>query len=147
MTITNFTPVPALIGGMLIGLSALIVLRMNGKVAGISGIVGRLFQRVPGDTAWRVWFLVGLIGGGAAVFAGVPRFAAFQLEAGTGTLLVAGFLVGLGTRVGGGCTSGHGVCGTSRGSLRSIVATLTFMATGFATVYVTHHLLSGGAAS
>ena len=149
MTIVNFTPVPALLGGVLIGLSAVLVLYLNGRIAGISGIVARVFRRIPGDTAWRVVFLLGMVGGGAATFAafaggGVP--IGFDQRNGWGVLLAAGFLVGLGTRLGGGCTSGHGVCGLARGSLQSLVAVLTFMAAGIATVYVVRHVLDAGGA-
>jgi hypothetical protein len=138
----HFTPVPALAGGVLIGLGAVLVLFLNGKVAGISGIVARLFTGVAGDTAWRVAFLAGMLAGGAATFAASAQFAAFELRAGWARILAAGFLVGLGTRLGGGCTSGHGVCGMARGSPRSIAATLAFMAAGFVTVYVMHHVPS-----
>lgn len=142
MNIVDFTPVPAAIGGALIGLSAALVLLLNGKIAGISGIVARPFLGVAGDTGWRIVFLAGMVGGGALTFALLPETAAFTLAAGWVPLLVAGFLVGFGTRLGGGCTSGHGVCGLSAGSVRSLVATLTFMAAGFATVYVVRHLLT-----
>jgi hypothetical protein len=144
--IVNFTPGPAFLGGALIGLSAVVVLLLNGKVAGISGIYGRLFSPTTADRPWRAWFVVGLLAGGALATGVRPELDAFQLEAGLPQLLAAGFLVGLGTRLGGGCTSGHGVCGASRGSKRSITATIVFMVAGFATVYVTHHLLGGGAA-
>jgi uncharacterized membrane protein YedE/YeeE len=146
MEIVNFTPLPALVGGVLIGLGAVLVLLMNGKIAGISGMLARPFLGVEGDTAWRLVFLVGLVVGGALTFALIPSSAEFQLDAGWSTVLVAGFLVGLGTRVGGGCTSGHGVCGLSSGSVRSLVATLAFMAAGFVTVYVVRHVLGGGGA-
>lgn len=126
-------------GGMLAGLSALILMLFNGRVAGISGILaGVLQQRAP----WRVLFLLGL-GAGAWLaltldWASMPAFTSLP---GWPVVLLAGLLVGIGTRVGNGCTSGHGICGMGRLSLRSIVATLTFMAAGFITVFVTHHLL------
>ncbi len=147
MSIVNFTPIPALIGGILIGLAATLVLLLNGKLAGISGIVARVVRPVPGDTAWRAVFLLGMVAGGALTFAVWPSTSAFGLDASWSRILIGGLLVGIGTRVGGGCTSGHGVCGISLGSRRSIVATLTFMATGFATVYVLRHVLAGGMSS
>ncbi|MFL9627910.1 YeeE/YedE family protein [Aeromonas jandaei] len=126
-------------GGMLAGLSALILMLFNGRVAGISGIlVGALQRKAP----WRVLFLLGL-GAGAwlALTLGWASMPAFTTLPGWPVVLLAGLLVGIGTRVGNGCTSGHGICGMGRLSLRSIVATLTFMAAGFITVFVTHHLL------
>ncbi|WP_421244600.1 YeeE/YedE family protein [Aeromonas sp. 601019] len=126
-------------GGMLAGLSALILMLFNGRVAGISGILaGALQQRTP----WRVLFLLGL-GAGAwlALTLGWSTMPAFTTLPGWPVVLLAGLLVGIGTRLGNGCTSGHGICGMGRLSLRSIVATLTFMAAGFITVFVTHHLL------
>jgi uncharacterized membrane protein YedE/YeeE len=138
---THFTPYTALGGGLLIGLSALLLLYLNGRIAGISGIVNGALARKKGDTAWRVAFALGMLAGGAAFWwltphAFVPR-QGFPLP----LLLVAGFLVGFGTRLGSGCTSGHGVCGLGRRSLRSLVATITFVACGMVTVYVARHLL------
>ena len=146
MNIVDFTPVSAFVGGCLIGAGALLILLLNGKIAGISGMVARLFRRAPGDTGWRIVFLVGMIAGGTATFVLYPPAATFRLHVGWPILLIAGFLVGLGTRVGEGCTSGHGVCGVSRGSLRSMAATGTFMAAGFVTVYFVRHVFEGGAA-
>jgi uncharacterized membrane protein YedE/YeeE len=126
-------------GGMLAGLSALILMLFNGRVAGISGILaGALQQRAR----WQVLFLLGL-GAGAwlALTLGWATMPAFTTLPGWPVVLLAGLLVGIGTRLGNGCTSGHGICGMGRLSLRSIVATLTFMAAGFITVFVTHHLL------
>lgn len=126
-------------GGILAGLSALILMLFNGRVAGISGILaGALQHRAP----WRVLFLLGL-GAGAwlALTLGWATMPAFTTLPGWPVVLLAGLLVGVGTRLGNGCTSGHGICGMGRLSLRSIVATLTFMAAGFITVFVTHHLL------
>jgi uncharacterized membrane protein YedE/YeeE len=126
-------------GGMLAGLSALILMLFNGRVAGISGILaGALQQRAR----WQVLFLLGL-GAGAwlALTLGWASMPAFTTLPGWPVVLLAGLLVGIGTRLGNGCTSGHGICGMGRLSLRSIVATLTFMAVGFITVFVTHHLL------
>ena len=135
-----FTPAPALAGGLLIGLAAAVLIRFAGRIAGISGIVGGLLRPVAGDRAWRLAFLVGLLAAPWVymLFAGS---LVLRIDAGWGTLLAAGLLVGIGTRYGAGCTSGHGVCGLSRLSLRSAVATTVFMAAGFATVYVLRHLL------
>lgn len=144
MHVTDFTPIPALAGGALIGLSAALVLLWNGRIAGISGVLARSLLVVPGDTAWRVLFLVGLVAGAAASFALLPSTVAFASGAGTVQLVAAGLLVGFGTRLGGGCTSGHGVCGVGRGSVRSIAATVIFMAAGFATVYILRHALGAG---
>jgi uncharacterized membrane protein YedE/YeeE len=132
----DFTPVPALLGGVLIGLSASLLLLWNGRVAGISGIAGGLFDGPPGDAWWRVSFLGGLAAGTAVMTRVLPQAFVPTLSQSGVTLLAAGLLVGYGTRLANGCTSGHGVCGISRGSLRSIAATATFMAVGAATVAV-----------
>jgi uncharacterized membrane protein YedE/YeeE len=138
---THFTPWPALAGGLLIGLAAAAFVLVNGRIAGISGIVGGLLRPVPGDVAWRIAFVAGLVAAplAYALFAPLP---AVRIDAGTGTLLTAGLLVGLGTRYGAGCTSGHGVCGLARLSPRSLVATVSFMAAGFVTVFLLRHLLA-----
>ena len=138
----TFTPYAALAGGALIGLAAAMLVLLNGRIAGISGILGALLRPSAGGVGWRLAFLAGLVGAPLlyALAASVPRP---QIDAGWGTLVVAGLLVGLGTRYGAGCTSGHGVCGLSRLSPRSLVATLAFMGAGFATVYVVRHLLNG----
>jgi len=138
--LANFTPWASLAGGALIGLAAAIFLLFNGRIAGISGILGGLLKWPKGDIAWRSAFLLGLIGAPAAygLFAPLP---AVQVEAGTVTLLAAGLLVGIGTRYGSGCTSGHGVCGLSRRSSRSLVATAAFMTAGFVTVFIVRHLI------
>ena len=135
-----FTPGSALIGGMLIGIAAAMFLLLNGRVAGISGILGGLLKPTSGDIGWRVTFVAGLIAAPLAysLFAVLPRL---QIDASYGALVLAGLLVGVGTRYGSGCTSGHGVCGLSRLSMRSLVATLMFMGAGFATVFVVRHLL------
>ncbi len=135
-----FTPWHALAGGMLIGLAAALLLLLNGRIAGISGIVGGLLKPARGDIAWRVAFVAGLIGAPLvyALFAALP---AMQVDASYGTLVAAGLLVGVGTRYGSGCTSGHGVCGLSRLSLRSLAATAAFMGAGFATVFLVRHVL------
>ncbi len=140
----HFTPVPALVGGILVGLSTSMLLVLNGKIAGISGIVGGLFRPAPGDTAWRATFVAGLFLGGLVLRWVYP--AAFgESVAPLGTVALAGGLVGIGTRLGNGCTSGHGVCGNARLSARSMVATVTFIATGALSVFVARQLLGGAA--
>ena len=137
----SFTPVSALAGGALIGASAAVLLLLNGRIAGISGIVGGLLQPSRGEVAWRVAFLAGLVAAPLA-YAGVGgALPPVTLDAPFGVLALAGVLVGFGTRLGAGCTSGHGVCGIGRGSRRSLAATGVFMATAVATVFVTRHLL------
>lgn len=130
----------ALTGGVLIGLAATLLLWLNGRIAGISGIVGGVVMPHRGDTAWRVAFLLGLIGAGASWLALVP--GAFVPREGfpPGALVVAGLLVGFGTRMGHGCTSGHGVCGLGRLSPRSLAAVVTFMFTALITTFVVRHL-------
>lgn len=137
-----FTPWSALAGGALIGLATVLLLLLNGRIAGISGIVGGLFDRAAGETGWRLTFTLGLLAG-PALWAAFHTLPPIRIEADYPLLVVAGLLVGLGTRYASGCTSGHGVCGLSRLSPRSLVATLMFMGAGFATVYVTRHLLGG----
>lgn len=142
MTIVNFTPWTALGGGLLIGLSAAIMLLLAGRIAGISGILAGLLPPVPGDATWRVWFLGGLILGSAVWrFAGGAAADAIVFEATYPAIIVGGLLTGVGTRVSGGCTSGHGVCGIGRFSPRSMAATCIFMATGAITVYVSRHVV------
>lgn len=137
----NFTPVSGLIGGMLIGASAALFLMLNGRIAGISGILGGALEQGSADGAWRYAFLAGLVAVPAAWAAFVP--VTVVIEASAPLLIAAGLLVGFGTRLGSGCTSGHGVCGISRLSVRSIVATATFMAFGFLTVFVMRHAIGG----
>ena len=139
MQIVDFTPLPALLGGLAIGVATAWALWLSGKIAGISGVFGRIFRAVPGDTAWRVWFLLGMGAGGGAGFALVPFAARYEPAVRLPGMLLAGLFVGFGTRLGGGCTSGHGVCGVARGSRRSVVATLTFLLTGVATVWLLRH--------
>lgn len=136
---TEFTPISALIGGGLIGLAALFLMALNGRIAGISGIVGGLLHNRPSDRVWRWLFLLGLVAG--VILHDIFRPESFALrESFPPVLLVAaGLLVGIGTRMGSGCTSGHGVCGLSRLSMRSFAATLTFMATAAVTVAVVRH--------
>ncbi len=137
---TNFTPWSSLAGGLLIGLAAAMFLLFNGRIAGISGVVGGLLRPGRGDVAWRVAFVVGMVVA-PLVFGLISPLPDVQVDAGTITLIAAGLLVGAGTRYGSGCTSGHGVCGISRLSPRSFVATAAFMLAGFVTVYVVRHLL------
>lgn len=139
----NFTPVSALLGGVLIGLSATLLLLFNGRIAGVSGILSGIFVQPAGDRLWRLMFVLGMVGSGLIyqlLSGGVfVEYAAVSLP-----LLVAGaFLVGFGTRMGGGCTSGHGVCGIGRVSPRSVVATFVFMGFGFVTVFLLRHVLEG----
>jgi uncharacterized membrane protein YedE/YeeE len=137
---TEFTPISALIGGALIGIAAVILMAANGRIAGISGIVGGLVGPGVGDRAWRAAFIAGLIAAPLAFMAlGSP--IEIEIPAGTGVLIVAGLLVGIGTQLGSGCTSGHGVCGISRLSTRAITATITFMASGAAVVYAVRHVV------
>ena len=136
-----FTPWSALAGGVLIGIAAAMFVLLNGRIAGISGIVGGLLNPSRGDVAWRAAFVIGLL-----VAPQVYRlFAAarpLRIDAGYGALVLAGLLVGIGTRYGSGCTSGHGVCGLSRLSVRSLAATAAFMSAGFATVFVLRHVFA-----
>lgn len=138
---THFTPIASAAGGALIGLAAALFILFNGRIAGISGILGGLLSWPKGDIAWRLAFLAGLVAAPLlfGVFASLP---AVRIDASMPVLIVAGLLVGLGTRYGAGCTSGHGVCGLSRLSPRSLVATAAFMAAGFATVFVVRHILA-----
>lgn len=134
----------ALAGGALIGIAAAMMLLLNGRIAGISGILGGLlFDRQTGDMRWRLRFVLGLIAGAALITVLRPELAAAAPTAGWASLIVAGLLVGFGTRLGSGCTSGHGVCGIARFSRRSFVATATFMGFGFLTVYLVRHVLGG----
>lgn len=137
---TAFTPWAATAGGVLIGIASAMFILINGRVAGISGVVGGLLKPIRGDISWRIAFVAGLVGAPAlhALFTQLPPV---QIDAGFGALVIAGLLVGVGTRYGAGCTSGHGVCGISRLSPRSLVATAAFMAAGFVTVFVLRHLV------
>ena len=135
-----FTPASALIGGAIIGVAVALFVVLNGRIAGVSGILGGLARPQAGDISWRVAFVAGLIAAPLAwgLLAALPEI---RVDASVSVLVAAGLLVGIGTRYGGGCTSGHGVCGVSRASPRSVAATLAFMAAGFATVYVVRHLI------
>lgn len=136
---TSFTPWSALIGGLIIGLAAAALMLLNGRIAGISGIVGGILNAKPKDTAWRIAFVVGLLLAPSVYLLWQPLPEIHATEH-LPTLIAAGLLVGVGTRYGSGCTSGHGVCGLSRLSPRSAVATACFMAMGFFTVYAVRHL-------
>jgi uncharacterized protein len=137
----HFPPYSALIGGVTIGAAASLFLLLNGRIAGISGILGGLLQTPTSNVAWRIAFLAGLVLAPIVyqLFAVLPQIS---IDASTPLLVIAGLFVGLGTQYGTGCTSGHGVCGLSRLSPRSLVATLSFMAAGFATVFVLRHLIA-----
>lgn len=139
----EFTPIPALLGGLLIGLAAALFLLLNGRIAGVSGIVGGLLRPRSGDLAWRIAFIAGLIGA-PLFYAAFNPLPAIRIDADWPVIVVAGLLVGFGTRYGGGCTSGHGVCGISRSSPRSFAATAVFVAAGFLVVFVVRHLVGGG---
>jgi uncharacterized membrane protein YedE/YeeE len=141
MDLNAFTPWSALAGGALIGLSAAMFVLLNGRIAGISGVLGGLLNPVRGDVAWRAAFVIGIIVAPLA-YALVAALPPPRIDAGYGALICAGLLVGIGTRYGSGCTSGHGVCGLSRLSPRSLVATVAFMAAGFITVYVIRHVIA-----
>ena len=140
----NFTPWASLSGGILIGVAAALFVLLNGRILGISGILGGLLQPKTGDADWRIAFLFGLFAAPFvyALLAPAGFTAAPTIDAGWGLLVLAGLLVGIGTRYGAGCTSGHGVCGLSRLSPRSLVATLSFMGAGFAVVFVVRHLFA-----
>ncbi|HEY8880880.1 MAG TPA: YeeE/YedE family protein [Roseateles sp.] len=135
-----FTPGPALAGGLLIGLAAAVLVLGAGRIAGISGIVGGLLRPVSGDRAWRLAFVGGLMAA-PWIYQALTGPVEPRIDASWGLVIVAGLLVGIGTRYGAGCTSGHGVCGLSRLSLRSLVATVVFMAAGFVTVALLRHAL------
>ena len=139
----HFTPWASLIGGLLLGVASAVFILINGRILGISGILGGLLPPKVGDISWRVAFLLGMLAAptvfmtlAPAGFASEPR-----IDAGFWTVIVAGLLVGIGTRYASGCTSGHGVCGLSRLSPRSLVATLSFMGAGFFIVYIVRHIV------
>src|SRR5687768_11524940 len=139
MDIESFTPASALVGGALIGLSATLLLWLTGRIAGVSGIAGGLLAWRAGDMAWRAMFVVGLLAG--AGLYGLVLPVPLEIDASWPVLVAAGILVGFGTQLGRGCTSGHGVCGMARLSPRSIVATLVFMASAVATVFFVRHVI------
>ncbi|MYM98522.1 YeeE/YedE family protein [Duganella vulcania] len=137
----HFTPWQSLAGGMLIGLAAALLILLNGRIAGISGILGGVLRPHRGDLGWRLAFTAGLLAAPLLYRVWTP-LPAVQVDAGHATLLLAGLMVGVGTRYGAGCTSGHGVCGLSRLSPRSLAATAAFMLSGFATVFAVRHLFA-----
>jgi uncharacterized membrane protein YedE/YeeE len=139
----NFTPIASVLGGLLIGLGASAMLLLNGRIAGISGILAGVIKPVRGDTLWRGGFLGGLFAGGLLLRVVLPQAFDFGIVRPLPMLIVAGLLVGFGTRLGSGCTSGHGVCGISRLSPRSLLATITFIATGALVVLLVNHLTRG----
>ncbi|MEQ4624395.1 MULTISPECIES: YeeE/YedE family protein [Providencia] len=131
----NFTPWSAAIGGLLIGLAVSVLLLLNGRIAGISGILGGVLKPIVGDTAWKVAFIVGIMVA-PAIFSFFFYAPEVIISTSTPFIIIAGLLVGFGTRLGSGCTSGHGICGMARFSRRSIVAVMTFMIVAFATVAI-----------
>lgn len=139
-TFAQFTPWTALAGGLLIGLAVAILLLFNGRIAGISGIVGGLFKPAQSDVAWRLAFLLGLIIA-PIIYGLVTAIPEVEVSASHWQLIFAGLLVGIGTRYASGCTSGHGICGIARLSRRSIIATFLFMTSGMAIVYVMRHVV------
>jgi uncharacterized membrane protein YedE/YeeE len=139
----HFTPITSLAGGLLIGLASAGMLVLNGRIAGISGITGGALKLAKGDSLWRLLFVAGLLVGGFAYHAFAPGAFAMTLERSSAALVAAGLLVGFGTQMGNGCTSGHGICGLSRFSVRSLVAVVAFMATAAATVFVVTRVFGG----
>jgi uncharacterized protein len=139
--VEDFTPVSGLFGGLLIGLAVTLMMLLNGRIAGISGIVGGLVTPKDGDTGWRVAFVMGLLLGALAYIVAVGGPAPVDVLASPPTILVGGLLVGFGTRLGSGCTSGPGLCGLARFSRRSIVATAVFFGVAMLTVFLTHQVL------
>ena len=137
----HFTPWSSLAGGMLLGLAASLLILLGGRIAGISGILGGLLRPVQGDTLWRLLFLLGLLLS-PLVYAAFRPLPALHVDAGAAGLVAAGLLVGIGTRYGSGCTSGHGVCGIARRSPRSMAATALFVFAGFVTVYLLRHVFA-----
>lgn len=143
MVIENFTPLPALIGGGLIGSAAALLMLFNGKIAGISGITKGILGEcpTPQERFWRVAFIAGLILGGAGMVFVMPTLTAQPLQLNPAQMAIGGLLVGLGTAMGNGCTSGHGICGLARRSPRSLGSVITFMAVGFVVMFVMNHLM------
>ncbi len=139
----NFTPLASFTGGVLIGLAAIVLLYFNGRILGCSGIYGGLLDAKKGDTRWRVVFCIGLLSGGLLYLIIDPAVFRFELNRTPLAVIVAGLLVGIGTRLGNGCTSGHGVCGVGRMAPRSLVATIVFMVTGVTTAIIVNHVFGG----
>jgi uncharacterized membrane protein YedE/YeeE len=140
---SHFTPWASLIGGLLLGVASAAFILINGRILGISGILGGLLPPKVGDIGWRVAFLLGMLAAPTVFMALAPAGLASEprIDAGFWTVIAAGLLVGIGTRYASGCTSGHGVCGLSRLSPRSLVATLSFMGAGFFIVYIVRHVV------
>jgi hypothetical protein len=141
VTIVNFTPLSALLGGAVIGLASAAMWWLLGRITGISGILGNALDTGQREHGWRIAFAAGLLAAGVISSVAFSGAIHFEMEAGYARAIVAGLLVGLGTQIGSGCTSGHGVCGVSRLSPRSLVATASFMASGFLIVFAVRHLL------
>lgn len=139
----SFTPIASTLGGVLIGIAAAGLLLFHGRIAGISGIAGGIFRREPGDISWRVMFLVGMFAAGVLWSYFFPLDYRVEIDRSTAALIVAGLTVGIGTQLGSGCTSGHGVCGIGRLSKRSTVATISFMTTAAITVFIVNEVLGG----
>jgi uncharacterized membrane protein YedE/YeeE len=138
---THFTPWASLVGGVLLGIASAAFVLLNGRILGISGIVGGLLRPRIGDLGWRIAFIAGMLAAPFAYSAFAAPVAA-RIDASWGAVIIAGLLVGIGTRYGSGCTSGHGICGLSRLSPRSIAATLAFMAAGFVVVFLLRHVFA-----
>jgi uncharacterized membrane protein YedE/YeeE len=143
VTIVNFTPVPALLGGILLGLAAGLLFLGVGRIAGISGMTGGLFRHFKGDVAWRVSFIAGLLVTGLVTSFLWPTQVAYGIDRSMVAIALAGLLVGFGARLGGGCTSGHGVCGLARFSFRSLVGVCVFMGSAMVTVFLINRLFGG----
>jgi len=139
----NFTPISALIGGLLIGLAAVILLLFNGRIMGVTGITGGVLQPQRHDLVWRVMFLASLAVAPIFYSWAMAEPLVVEVTDSLTALIAGGFLVGFGACVGSGCTSGHGVCGLGRCSKRSLVVTVTFLVTSVATVFVMHHMIGG----
>jgi hypothetical protein len=137
----HFTPWASLAGGILLGLASAMFILVNGRILGISGILGGLLRPKAGDAGWRISFVLGMLAA-PVLYMLVAGPVPATIDAGWGTVVLAGLLVGVGTRYGSGCTSGHGVCGLSRLSPRSLAATLSFMGAGFAIVFLVRHVLA-----
>ena len=136
---TSFTPLQAVIGGLLIGLAASLSWFYYGKIVGISGIMAGTFKKTPKDTLWRITFVAGLAASGWLYNETIYPISTIPLETDYSTLIIAGLLVGFGSRYAGGCTTGHAICGIARQSKRSLVGALVFMSAAFITVFITHH--------
>jgi uncharacterized membrane protein YedE/YeeE len=139
----SFTPIPSLLGGVILGVSAALYVLLHGRILGVSGIVSGLLHPTLTDSAWRVSLVLGIISAPflAALFFGI--FPVIEIDSDWTVIVVAGLLVGFGAHYGSGCTSGHGICGLSRLSPRSLIATLSFMGAGFLTVFILRHLIEG----